>query len=116
HHRREERLPPRVRVPSAQIAMKVFRARGLTDEHRQSGVAARFVQKSIDETRLLLRSELAAPEIIEVALLVNAARGEHAARERVANAEAEEVVLKSCGLADEARAVRRRRALEMKVH
>src|SRR5205823_12113191 len=67
-------------------------------------------------TRLLFLAELAAPEVIEVALLEDAARGEHAAGERVTDAEAEEVVLKPGGLADEARAVRRRQPFEMEVH
>ena len=96
--------------------MKVFGPRRLADEHRQAEVAAGLVQESIDETRLLLRSELALPELVEVALLEDAARGERAARERVTDAEAEEVVLKAGRLADEARAVRGRLPLQVEVH
>src|SRR5947207_15619495 len=116
HHRREQRFPPCVCMPSAKVSMKIFRARRLPHEHRKSRVAAELVEKSIDETRLLFRSELATPQLIEIARFENAARGEISARQRVANAESEKVILKSRCFADEARSVRRRLPLEMKVH
>src|SRR4051794_26858091 len=105
HDRSEQRLPPRARVPSAEVAMKILRTRSLPHEHRESRVAAELVEKSIDETRLLLQAELRAPQLVEIARLENAARGEIAARDRVADAEAEEVVLKAGGFADESRSV-----------
>ena len=96
--------------------MKVFGVRGLPHEHRQSEVAAGLIEEAVDETRFLFRLQLALPQLVVVALLENAARGQRAAGERVADAEAEEIVLKPRRLADEARAVRRRRTLEMEIH
>src|SRR6185436_13058217 len=93
-----------------------LRLRRLAHEHRETGVAAGLVEKSIDETRLLLRRELAFPELVEVAPFEDAARREPAAGQRVADAESEEIVLKSRRLADVARAVLRRQSLQMKVH
>src|SRR5205823_3480269 len=75
-----------------------------------------LVQKTIDETGLLLRSELALPECVEIAILQDAARREVAARQRVADAQTEEVVLESGGFTDEARLAARRMLLEMEVH
>src|SRR5947209_6602100 len=116
HQRRQKGLPPPPRVPSAEIAVKVLGSRRLADEHRQAEVAAGLVQKAVDETRLLLRGQLARPELVEVAPIEDATGGEIAAGQRVADAEAEEIVLKAGGLADEARAVGRGAALEVEVH
>src|SRR5438105_15321478 len=103
-------------MPSAQVAAKVLRARRAAHEHRQSSIAADLVQKAVDEAGLLLDSELAAPEIIEVALLQDAARGEVPARQRVADAQPEEIVLESGGFADESRIAARGALLQMKIH
>src|SRR5216684_1804079 len=114
--RREERLPPTLAVPSAEIVMKVFRSRCLPHEHRKSEVSAALVQEPVDEAGLLLPLQLALPQVVEVALLEDAARRQRAARERVTNAQAEEVVLKPCRLTDEAGSVGGGGVLQMKVH
>src|SRR5207253_10648464 len=115
-HRRQHRLPPRMTMPLAQIASKVARVRGLSHEHCESEVAARFVEESIDEAGLLFRPQLRAPQVIEVASFQNAAGSEVAAGEGIADAESEEVVLKTGGFADEARMIVGRALLEMKIH
>src|SRR6266849_6922569 len=116
HHRREHRLPPRPPMPLAQVAAKVACPGRLSHEHGQSEVAARFVQESIDEAGLLLGAQLGAPQIIEVALFHDASRREMAAGQRVADAEAEEIVLKTGGFADESRVTVGGALLEMKIH
>src|SRR5690348_3886678 len=114
--RRQQRFPPPPRVPSAQVAAEIARPRRAANEHRQAAIAAGFVQKTIDEARLLLRAELALPQRIEVAILDDALCRKRSARQRVAEAETEEVVLKTGGFADESRAAARRVAFQMKVH
>src|SRR2546428_9000974 len=116
HNRREHRLPPSSLMPTAEVRAEIFGPGGVTDEHRQSEVAARLVQKAINQTGLLLLTELVLPQLIEVALLQDAARGEMSAGQRVSNAEAEEIILKTSGLADVARTAVGGAMLEMKVH
>src|SRR5688572_7458946 len=100
HERRERDFPPLPLMPSAEVAMKIRRARSLSHEHRQACVAATLVEKAVDEARLLFRAELLIPELVEVASFDDAARREIAACQRVADAEAEEVVLKTGCFAD----------------
>src|SRR5947207_12164255 len=116
HDGGEGAFPPRPLMPRAQVSAEVLRRRRAAHEHRQTEVTAALVQETIDEARLLLRAELRAPQLVEIASFENAPRRKPAARQRVADAESEEVILKSGGFADEARAVRRRLPLQMKVH
>src|SRR5712691_10808230 len=116
HDRRQHRLPPSSLMPTAEVSAEIFGPGGLTDEHRQSDVAASLVQKAIDQTGLLLLTELVLPQLIEVALLEDAARGEMSAGQRVADAESEKVILKPSSLADVARIAVGGAMLEMKVH
>src|SRR5216684_9352492 len=96
--------------------MKVFRPRRLPHEHREAEVSAALVQEPVDEAGLLLPLQLALPQVVEVALLEDAARRQRAAGERVADAQAEEVILKTGRLADEAGSVGGGGALQMEVH
>src|SRR5216684_3212454 len=96
--------------------MKVFRPRRLPHEHREAEVSAALVQEPVDEAGLLLPLQLALPQVIEVALLEDAARRQRAARERVADAESEKVVLKTGRFADEASSVSGGGAFQMEVH
>src|SRR5205085_635597 len=81
HDGGEGALPPRPLMPTAEVLAEVRRRRRAPHEHRKSHVAAALVQEAIDETRLLLRAELRAPQLVEIALLDDAARGEPAARQ-----------------------------------
>ena len=103
-------------MPTAEVRAEIFGPGGVADEQRQSDVAARLVEKAIDQTDLLFLTELVLPQIIEVAFLQDAARGEMSAGQGVSNAEAKEVVLKTGGLADVARVAVSGAMLEMKVH
>src|SRR5205823_5509923 len=116
HHGSQHRLPPSLLMPSAQVASKISSAGCVANELRQADVAAHLVKESVDQTGFLFLPELTAPEIVEIAFFENASGREMAARERVANAEAEEVVLKSGRFADEARIAVCGLLLQMEVH
>src|SRR5438128_11829781 len=82
YHRREHRLPPRSPMPAMKIPAEVASPRCAPDKHRQTKIAAGLVQKSVDQTGFLLLSELAPPEIVEVALFDDAPRRKVTARQR----------------------------------
>src|ERR1700682_1936550 len=111
YQRRQHPLPPAALMPSVEIAVEVAGPSRLADQHRQPENAPRLLEKPVDQPRLLLRRQILAPQLIEVAVFDDAARGQVAAGERVADAESEEIVLKPGRLADEARAVRRGQSL-----
>lgn len=112
----EQRLPPARLVPSAQVIAKILRSSGLADEDRQSSVSAGFIQKAIDETRLLLHRQLALPQLIEITILENAARGKVSTGQGVADPQPEKIILKAGRFTDKQRAVTAGALLQMKVH
>src|SRR5260221_9244135 len=115
-HGRQHPLPPASLMPAVQIVVEVRRLGGLSDEHAQAEVAAGLIEEAIDEAGLLFGAERLLPQLVEVAAFQDAARSEVSAGEGIADAEAEEIVLKPGSLADETRAVGRRPRLQVEVH